>query len=177
MAALDNLDEEALEILYDRTQAIVQRVDADGDGSADVAELTRFFGHLHSVSGQKGEPPEDEALAIIEGVGDGSVVQLDELCEILMETFAEDVELLDEIEALLEEQDEQKTAAVDESLNTAWKASASVRADDCADDGDGDIEDDVATKENTIAACHETSEAVMEHVSDEVDLEVRRHRN
>ena len=166
MSVLDSLDEDTLEVLYDRTQAIVQAIDKDGDGSADVEELTSFFEKLNMVSGEKDEPPREEALTIIEGVGDGTVVQLDELTEILMETFAEDLDILNEIEALLEQQDEALAAAVDDELSTAWKVER--KAD--GGDGDEDEADGVEAKENTIAASHETTEAAMDHVSEEVDL-------
>eukprot|EP01052_Picozoa_sp_SAG31_P051254 SAG31_NODE_12086_length_969_cov_66.721839_2_plen_208_part_01 len=124
MSAPDDLDDDELELLYERTQAIVQAIDADGDGSADVDELSAFFEKLRLIDGSDdGDPPETEALAIIEGAGDGTVVMLDELCEVLMDTFVENMDMLDEIEELLAQQEDEDAAAMDNSLSTAWKAS------------------------------------------------------
>eukprot|EP01050_Picozoa_sp_SAG11_P007571 SAG11_NODE_636_length_8034_cov_5.199118_16_plen_218_part_00 len=173
-AALEAMDEDDLEVLYERTQSVVQAVDVDGDGSVDAKELTAFFEKLQSVSSDAdADPPEEEAMTIIEGAGDGESVDLDELTEILMETFVEDMDVLDAIEELLEAEIEEKEDAVEAGLASAWRVdrSADVAAGGEAEPVAESVEAE-ACGEEMIAACHELTDQVMEHVDSTVDPEV-----
>lgn len=99
---LESMEDDELDVLYDRTCGVVSAIDENGDGAVDADELTHFFEQLHSISGSDEQnPPRDEAELIIEGVGNGSEVGLEALTELLMETFAVDMHMLDDIEELL----------------------------------------------------------------------------
>ena len=125
---MEELDDEELELLYERTCDVVSAIDEDGDGHADLSELTRFFETMAEASARQldafadpdAEPPDEEAAMIIEGAGDGEVIELEALSDLLIETFAEDMELLAEIEDLLRQRAEAAEAALQEKLAAAW---------------------------------------------------------
>lgn len=95
---------------------------------------------MNAASGADGEAPEDEAAAVIEGMGDGEVIDLEALTDLLVETFAEDLDLLEEIEELLRVRQEDAEAQDAEKLAQAWTARDDSDSD--GDDGDGSSGDD-----------------------------------
>jgi hypothetical protein len=128
---LEELEDEVLEELYDRTTAVVAAIDEDGDGSADARELAQFFETMQSLTAGGGagggasraeDTPEEEAEMVIAGVGDGSRVELEALTELLMETFAEDMELLGDIEDILLQKRKGEATEVESQMAEVWTA-------------------------------------------------------
>ena len=136
---MEDMDEEELEELLERTCEVVSAIDADGNGCVDQEELAAFFETMNAASGKDdGDDPGEEAAAVIEGMGDGEVIDLESLTDLLVETFAEDLDLLEEIEELLRVRKEEAETQAAEKLSQAWTA----RGDDSGGSSDSDDSDD-----------------------------------
>eukprot|EP01043_Picozoa_sp_COSAG02_P001359 COSAG02_NODE_28_length_51367_cov_70.053932_47_plen_1313_part_00 len=115
-------------------------------GQVDLEELASFFETMNAASGADGEDPEEEAAAVIEGMGDGEVIDLEALTDLLVETFAEDLDLLEEIEELLRVRQEDMEAQAADKLAQAWTARDDSDSD--GDDGSSDGDDSDAGGDN-----------------------------
>jgi hypothetical protein len=135
---MDDMEEDELEELLERTCEVVSAIDEDGNGCVDLEELASFFETMNAVSGAEGDAPEEEAEAVIDGMGDGESIDLESLTDLLVETFAEDLDLLSEIEELLRVRQEEAEAQAADKLAQAW----TKHRDDDDEGGGGDDDDD-----------------------------------
>ena len=167
---MDDMEEDEIEALLERTSDVVSAIDSDGDGCVDLEELTSFFATMSIASGNSEEDPEEEAEAVIDGMGDGESIDLEALTDLLCETFAEDLDLLGEIEELLRAQDEEGQEERQEKLAAAWAR----EADSSADEGEGEDEEDESEgegEEGDGSASPQSSDIEEEEEEEEEDVD------